>query len=201
MVIAQNRLMAGVWGWLRSNVGVRFTRFVGVAVAALATSEIMLGICDGVFHLTAVPAALISTLSGAAISYVLSRWAWERKGKPDVLRETVPFWIISGLVWVVLTLATKLGYHIASSMHLHGFKHVAMVGATYFLANCVTFILRFLIFHYVLFTDRTTAVQAAATGPDAVPPSPRGLRGRRTPKAAASAAESAEVSSKSTGRR
>ena len=43
----------------------------------------------------------------------------------------------------------------------------------YLAANAVTFALRFVIFHYVLFADRTTAARAAATGPDAVPPGTR----------------------------
>jgi putative flippase GtrA len=173
MTLAQNRLIAPVWAKLRTKVGVRLTRFVGVAIASLATSEILLSICNGVFHMTATPAALISTFSGAAVSYVLSRWAWERKGRPDVLRETVPFWVISALVWVVLWLATKLGYHMASWLGLHGVKHVLLVDLVYLAANFVTFVLRFVIFHYVLFTDRTTAARAAATGPDAVPPGTR----------------------------
>lgn len=168
MAFAQNRLVAGVWSKLRSEVGVRFVRFAGVAVVSLATSEVLLALCDGVFHLTAVPAGLISTLSGAAVSYVLSRWAWERKGRPDVLRETLPFWVISGLVWIVLTGATKLGYWMARSMHLHGVKHVALVGLVYFVANCITFLTRFVVFHYVLFTDRTAPARAAAENPDAV---------------------------------
>jgi putative flippase GtrA len=173
MALAQNRLIAPLWAKLRTKVGVRFTRFVGVAVVSLATSEILLSICNGVFHMTATPAALISTFSGAAVSYVLSRWAWERKGRPDVLRETVPFWVISALVWVILWLATKLGYHMASWLGLHGFKHVLLVDLVYLVANFVTFALRFVIFHYVLFADRTTAARAAATGPDAVPPGTR----------------------------
>ena len=173
MAIAQNRLVAGLWSRLRSKVGVRLTRFAGVAVASLATSLILLSICNGVLHMTSVPAAVISTLGGAVVSYVLSRWAWERKGKPDVLRETIPFWVISAVVWVVLTLATKLGYHMASWLHLHGIEHVLLVDAVYLVANFVTFVLRFVIFHYVLFTDRATAARAAATGPDAVPPGTR----------------------------
>jgi putative flippase GtrA len=181
MALAQNRLIAPVWAKLRTKVGVRFTRFVLVAVAALATSEILLSICNGVFHMTATPAALISTFSGAAVSYVLSRWAWERKGKPDVLRETVPFWVISGMVWVILWLATKLGYHMASWLGLHGAKHVLLVDLVYLAANLVTFVLRFVIFHYVLFTDRTTAARAAATGPDVVPPATR-RRARPRPR-------------------
>jgi putative flippase GtrA len=173
MALAQTRLASAVWRKFRGKVGVRFTRFVGVAAASLATSEILLSVCNGLFHMTSTPAALISTFSGAAVSYVLSRWAWERKGKPDVLRETVPFWVISAMVWVILWLATKLGYHIASWMHLHGAEHVLLVDLVYLLANAVTFALRFMIFHYVLFADRTTAARAAATGPDAVPPGTR----------------------------
>ena len=173
MAFAQNRLVAATWQRLRSKVGIRFTRFVGVAAAALATSEILLSVCNGLFHMTATPAALVATFGGAAVSYVLSRWAWERKGKPDVLRETLPFWVISAMVWVILTLATKFGYHLASWMGLHGVKHVLVVDLVYLAANVVTFLLRFVIFHYVLFADRTTAARAAATGPDSVPPGTR----------------------------
>jgi putative flippase GtrA len=170
MVFAQNRLVMK----LRTKVGIRFTRFVGVAAASLATSEILLSICNGLLHMTSTPAALVATFGGAAVSYVLSRWAWERKGKPDVLRETLPFWVISAMVWVILTLATKFGYHLASWMGLHhGVKHVLVVDAVYLAANVVTFALRFVIFHYVLFADRTTAARAAATGPDSVPPGTR----------------------------
>ena len=66
MALAQNRLIAGVWAKLRTNVGVHFTRFAGVAIVSLATSEILLSICDGALHMTATPAARIRTFSGAA---------------------------------------------------------------------------------------------------------------------------------------
>jgi putative flippase GtrA len=173
MALTQNRLIAPLWQRLSTKVGVRFTRFAGVAILALATSEIVLALCDGVAHMTSTPAALVANFAGAVVSYVLSRWAWERKGKPDVLRETVPFYVITAIVWVILTLATKLGYHIASWMHLHGLKHVLLVGFVYLVANFFTFLARFVIFHYVLFADRATAARAAATGPDAIPPGTR----------------------------
>jgi putative flippase GtrA len=167
VALTQDRLLAvGVWNWLRSNVSVRFTRFMGVAAVALATSLTLLGVCDGVLHLTSVPAALISQIGGAIVSYVLSRWAWERKGKPDVLRETIPFWLVFGVATVISTLATKLGYRTAASMHLHGFKHVLVVEGVYLVANVVTFLMRFVIFHYVLFADRTTAPADVSTSPD-----------------------------------
>src|SRR6516162_8877620 len=173
MALAHNRLIAPLWRRLRTTVGIRFTRFVGVAMISLATSEIALTLCNGVFHMTSTPAAIIAWFSGAVVSYVLSRWAWERKGKPDVLRETVPFWVISALVVVILTLATKFAYHAAAWLGLEGIRHVLLVDFVYQLANFVTFLLRFVIFHYVLFAEPTTAARAAATGPDAVPPGTR----------------------------
>jgi putative flippase GtrA len=166
VALTHDRLEAGALNWLRSNVSMRFIRFMGAAALALATSLITLGICDGVLHLTSVPAALISQISGAIVSYVLSRWAWERKGKPDVLRETIPFWVVFGVATVISTLATKLGYHTAASMHLHGFKHVLIVEGIYVVANVVTFLMRFVIFHYVLFANRATDARDATTGPD-----------------------------------
>jgi len=173
MTLAHNRLNAALWRRLRSKVGVRFTRFVVVAAAALTATEIALTLCNGVFHMTSTPAALVSWFCGAVVSYVLSRWAWERRGKPDVLRETVPFWVISAAVIVILTLATKFAYHSASWMGLTGVKHVLWVDFVWLVANCFTFLLRFVIFHYVLFAERTTAARAAATGPDSVPPGTR----------------------------
>jgi putative flippase GtrA len=172
MALAHNRLHAAR-AKLRSKVGVRFTRFVVVAAAALTATEIALTLCNGVFHMTSTPAALVSWFCGAVVSYVLSRWAWERKGRPDVLRETVPFWVISAVVIVILTLAVKFAYHSAAWLGLTGIKHVLWVDFIWLVANCFTFLLRFVIFHYVLFAERTTAARAAATGPDSVPPGTR----------------------------
>jgi hypothetical protein len=142
---------------LTGLLGVRFARFAGAAAAALTATEVSLTICNGVFHLTATKAALASWFAGAVVSYALSRWAWNRKGRPSVLRETLPFWVISVLVIAFLTLANKLGYESAAWLHLTGAKHVLWVDLIWLVANFGTFLLRFLIFHYVLFTDHPAA--------------------------------------------
>jgi putative flippase GtrA len=166
VALTQSRLVTGVRSWLRSNANARFARFLGVSAVALVTSLTVLGICDGVFHLTSVPAALLSQIAGALVSYVLSRWAWERKGKPDVLRETIPFWAVFAVATVISALATKLGYLMAKWMHLHGFKQVLFVEIVYLLANVVTFLMRFVIFHYILFADRPAAGQDKVIAPE-----------------------------------
>jgi putative flippase GtrA len=153
---------AGVWAWLHTEAGIRFIRFAGVSALALITSLVTVGVCDYLFHLTSGPTALISQVTGAIVSYALSRRAWERKGRPDLLRETLPFWIAFGVATLISWAFTKLGYSSAASMHLQGFQNAAVVEVIYLIGNIVTFLMRFVFFHYVLFTDRTARVHRPA---------------------------------------
>jgi putative flippase GtrA len=152
---------------LQTEAGSRFGRFVPVAIAAVLASQITLAILTGA-NMTAGKAALCASIVGAAVSYVLSRWAWDRKGRPDLLRETVPFWLVSFAVWGFLSLVTHYAGAWAKQENLHHLeKHLVVQGA-YLAANCITFVTRFLIFHYLLFARRSepaVAIELAA-GPE-----------------------------------
>ncbi|HUC56352.1 MAG TPA: GtrA family protein [Streptosporangiaceae bacterium] len=153
-----DRLPAALASKLRTRFGAHFLRFVVVAVVSLGVSELALAILIGPLHVTAGTSGVSAAIAGAIVSYFLSRWAWKRKGRPNVLRETIPFWLVSVGAWLVLGLATKLGVAIARDMDLHHFERHLVVGGVYFIANCITFVLRFLIFHYVLFADKNQPV-------------------------------------------
>jgi putative flippase GtrA len=136
----------------RTTVGKRFSRFFVAAVAAVLASQATLAICLGEVHWTAGRSALAAWVAGAGTSYLVSRWAWERKGRPHVLKETIPFWVVAIVVAIAMGLTQS--------------QQVIFDGAAYFLANTVTFLLRFVLFHYVLFADRkpkTAAVAAPGT--------------------------------------
>ena len=151
MALVSNRLSDTLAQKARSKLGIRFGRFTIAAISAFATTEVVLTICAGPLQLTATWASLLSWFSGALVSYVLSRWAWKRKGRPSLLKETLPFWVVSAMVVAILTLANKFGYHSAGWWHLHGAERVLYVDLIYGVANLGTFVLRFLFFHYVLF--------------------------------------------------
>jgi putative flippase GtrA len=139
---------------LRTEAGTRFTRFAGVAIVAVITSQVVLGLLTGPVNLTAGLSGVLASMSAALVSYLLSRWAWERKGKPDLLRETLPFWVVSIVVWIILGETAHYANVWAHSQgYTHLEKHLVVQGA-YFLMNIVTFIGRFIIFHYVLFANR-----------------------------------------------
>jgi putative flippase GtrA len=171
VALSQNRHVASVQTWLRGYANARFARytntrfvrFMGVSAVALATSLILVGLC-ALWNVDPISAGLISQIGGAIVSYVLSRRAWERKGKPDLLRETIPFWIVFGIATVISTGATKLGYRVAVWSNLHGIDKVIVVEGIYLLANIATFLMRFVIFNYILFADRSKKGKGAPAG-------------------------------------
>lgn len=162
------RVVLAVQRKLRTTLGKRFRRFFLAAVAAVLASQLTLATCLGRFHLTAGRSALAAWVAGAATSYVVSRWAWERKGRPNVLRETIPFWLVAAVVAVILTSTTKFANQRAIAMGLTHSQQVLFDGAAFFVANTVTFLCRFVLFHYVLFVDRKPKAVAAVSADHAV---------------------------------
>ena len=174
MAITSSRLGETLTRRARSKLGIRFGRFAVAAMAAFATSEVTYTICAGPLALSSTKATLVGWFSGVVVSYLLSRWAWERKGRPNLLRETLPFCVVSAIVIVILSLADKyLGYHPAAWWHLQGAERALYLAAVYGLANLFTFLVRFVFFHYVLFARAPEppaaveeAVASADTGPE-----------------------------------
>lgn len=148
---------------MRSQSGRRLVRFAPAAVLALAATQLTYFICQ-LLNVSAGKAGAAGWFAGAAVSYMVSRWAWERKGRPNLLKETLPFVAISVCVGLVLTGASKLGSYEARALGLHGIEKVVFAQAVYLAANCVTFVIRFLIFHYVLFADRGSAAGTSGRG-------------------------------------
>src|SRR5215471_20367602 len=166
-----SRMVAAVRTRLRTTVGKRFSRFAVAAVAAVIASQTTLAVCLGVAGWTAGKSALTAWVAGAGTSYLVSRWAWERRGRPHLLKETIPFWAVAVGAAIVLTSVTKFANQHALAMGLSGTQRLLFVGAAFFAANCVTFVTRFFIFHYVLFADRRPQPAAVTTSSGLADPS------------------------------
>jgi putative flippase GtrA len=174
MPLAPRKLALAIWARLPeplrrragSTGGRRLMRFAPAAALALATTQITYFICFSVLAMTGRASGAAGWLAGAAVSYGVSRWAWERKGKPRVLKETLPFLAISLVVGIVLTEASHFGYREAAALGLHGAAHDAFVQGFYLAANCFTFLTRFVIFHFVLFADRDAKAESQLRAED-----------------------------------
>src|SRR4030088_3501550 len=153
MALASSRIGAALWRKARSNVGIRFTRFTLVAVASVVASQVALSIFIGPANMTAGISGGLAAIIGASGRYVLRGWGGERKGKPQLLKETLPFWLVSVGAWIILGLAAKLGVYLAESAEYDGAMRVLITDGTYFAANCVTFVARLVIFPSALSAD------------------------------------------------
>src|SRR5258708_39549291 len=90
--------------------GIRLMRFAPAAVLALATTQITYFICFSVLAMTGRASGAAGWLARAAGSYRGGRWAWERKGKPRVLKETLPFLAVSPGGGIVLPEGSPFGH-------------------------------------------------------------------------------------------
>ena len=165
MPSAPSKLAHAAWGKLperlrrrfRSEGGKRLLRFAPAAVLALAATQITYFVFANILPSTGRVAGAAGWLAGAAVSYGVSRWAWERRGRPHLLKETLPFVAISLSVGVILTETSHLAFNVAAAHDMHGLERAIFLQGVYLFANGITFMMRFVIFHKLLFANRGTA--------------------------------------------
>src|SRR5260370_27013227 len=186
--VRSHRMVRAVYADGVRTLGRRFTRFAFGSAMALAVSELTLVTCLGLLKLWPTVSAAVAWFAGAATSYVLSRWAWERRGWPHLLKETLPFWLLAVGTIAFLSVATSLAHHLALAMGLKPIPRLAFVAAAYLVANAVTFLSRFAIFHYVLFADRGAKDSGRPGRPSEDPSSQPGLASAATPSTTAPSA-------------
>jgi putative flippase GtrA len=93
----------------------------------------------------------VAWFAGAIVNYFLNRWAWGRRGRASRFREVLPYWGTAVASLVISTATAK-----AASMLSHHVPHTEatlIVGATYLITNGVLFVGKFVLFHFVIFTD------------------------------------------------
>ncbi|MGH8868076.1 MAG: GtrA family protein [Actinomycetes bacterium] len=106
-------------------------------------------------------ATLLAFAASAVPNYWFSRhWAWRRTGRPDLVRELLPYLATITLNLAVATLAT--GYaenQVAALTDSHAVR-TAVVTLTYTATYGLLFLGKFLVFEYLLFGDRARAHRA-----------------------------------------
>ena len=118
-----------------------------VSVVAVAVSQGALFIGHAVVGLSAESANVIAVAAGTVPSYSLNRrWVWGKTSQSHLLKEVLPFWVLSfvGLVFstVVVSIATEVWR-----------ETTLVVQAANLGAFGVLWVGKFLLLHYVLFKD------------------------------------------------
>jgi putative flippase GtrA len=121
--------------WLNSKEGKKILRYSAVSVISTAVSFTVLFIVYGVTRLwSEVPSTVFANVVATFPSYWLNRnWAWGKSGRSHLVKEVIPFWVMSSLGIGFSIVGASVARHLGAN-HGHVLKTVLVL-----VANLVSF--------------------------------------------------------------
>ena len=157
-----------LWLFAHTPEGRKLIRYGLVSIISALFTFTVLTVVYGVLALwTEVPSVIVSNIVATFFNYFLNRrWVWGKSGRSSLLKEVLPFWImsISGMVLALLT--ASLARQFSDTHHLnHLARTVVVVGANTFAFGVIWFV-KFLILNRIFRQfPVTTADVEGDTGP------------------------------------
>lgn len=140
---------------LCSRTAVRFSRYTGSSVIAVAIAQLTMLL---VYVFSSVPAgraSLIAFFAGAVPKYVLNHtWAWGRRRIPRLGREMLPYATIVAVSALLTAFMTGAADRYIPQLVDSQSARIALVQATFLLANALMFVVKFVLFDQLVFSDR-----------------------------------------------
>ena len=140
-------------GHRRTPFILRLWRYGAGSVVAFVTSEVVLAICFSGFQLGGTKSPVIAFFAGAIPNWILNRrWAWQKRGREGVGRETTLYLIVSVINLVLSTAATKVTAELSSNASQ--LARDLLVSASYTFSIVVLTILKYFVYDRFVFVDR-----------------------------------------------
>lgn len=150
----------GTWHGL-SGQARRFSTYAAGSVIAAACSELALLLCYGVLHLSPAWSSTIAWVAGAMPNYWLNRsWTWQRRGRPSLRHEVLPYVVIVLVTLLLAALATKGADAWLRDAGTSTTTRVVLVAAAFLGVYVVVFGLRYVLLDR-LFRGRRPADEAS----------------------------------------
>jgi putative flippase GtrA len=152
--------------WLgrwRTPALLKLWRYGAGSVVAFVTSVVVYYLCFSFAHLGAIGSTWVAFVAGAVPNWVLNRrWAWEKKGREGVARESVLYVLVSIVSLAASSAATK-----ATALAVDHTNHTArdlLVTFSYMASVVVLSVLKYLVYDRFVFVDKRRARAAGAAG-------------------------------------
>lgn len=153
-----------LWALLSTPTGRTLARYTAVSASATLVSFVTLSVVFGVLRLwSEVPSVLFANAVAAVWSYNLNRrWAWGRNGRSHLLREVLPFAVMSFSGMALSTAAAAGAHHLATTHHLGHLTRTALVLGANLGAWGSLWVVKFLVFNR-LFSGRAASASATVS--------------------------------------
>jgi putative flippase GtrA len=137
-----------LWQKRHTPEGKQLIRYSMVSVISTIVSFGVLALVFGVLHLFGVIGSTVFANVVATVpSYFLNRqWVWGKGGRSHLMKEIVPFWVMSAIGIVVSIGGAAVARHIGIAHHLSHFQQTLVV----LVANLISFGL-FWVLKYMLY--------------------------------------------------
>lgn len=124
-------------------------RYTMVSVVSTVVSFTTLFIVFGVLHLWEEVASTVFANAVATVpSYYLNRsWVWGKNGRSHLMKEIVPFWVMSALGIVVSMGGATIAGDVGVDHHLGHLAQTALVLFANLMSFAVFWILKFLVYN------------------------------------------------------
>lgn len=157
---------------LRRPGVLRFSRYAVGSAVAFAASNVVFLLCYGSGMTSPEVASVLAFGVGIPVNYVLNRrWAWQRRGRPGITTELVPYAAVVSLSIVATAVGTSGADHLLASADLNRALTVVLVQATFIGINGGLFLAKYVLLDRMVFRDRppTRRTDAAVRDVERVP--------------------------------
>ena len=135
--------------WSHTHEGRKMIRYTAVSGISTIVSFAVLFFTFGVFHVwSQVPSTIFANFVATFPSYYLNRtWAWGKSGRSHVMKEIVPFWMMSALGIAVSVVGAQVARHISLKYNLAHLWSTALVLFANLASFGVFWVLKLLLFN------------------------------------------------------
>ncbi|MHB1554459.1 MAG: GtrA family protein [Acidimicrobiales bacterium] len=153
-----SELLLTVWSWLHTREGRKIFRYTMTSVITTGVSLSVLGLVFGVLRLwSEVPSTIFANVCAAFPSYWLNRrWAWGKAGRSHVLKEVLPFWVMSGASIAFSMIGAAVARYLGQRLQLDHLDETALVLFANVMSFGIFWVLKLMVF------NRTFRVPALA---------------------------------------
>ena len=136
--------------WLHTREGRKVFRYTMTSVITTGVSLLVLGLVFGVFRLwSEVPSTIFANVVAAVPSYYLNRmWAWGKGGRSRLLKEVLPFWVMSAASISFSMVGAALARYLGHQWNLGHLEQTALVLFANVMSFGIFWVLKLIVFNH-----------------------------------------------------
>ncbi len=151
-----------VVAWSKTHQGRKLIRFTSVSVISTLVSQGLIIIFYGITKwMGVVEATVVANCLATLPAYNLNRrWTWGKRGRSHLMKEVVPFWVMSGLGIAFSFFGSLFARHIVNAHHWnHTLIGTLIVMAANFLSFAIFWLLKHIVFNRIFHVDEMEEVE------------------------------------------